>query len=93
MTVFAAIALLLALLARVPAVSQSLSLIFGTPAPPKSNKPDRSLHLLMLLVCYASPILMILWVNLMRAFLIQQQSELENRQRQQEIDDRDFSME
>jgi hypothetical protein len=36
---------------------------------------------------------MILWVNLMRAFLIQQQSELENRQRQQDIDDRDFSME
>lgn len=93
MTVFAGIALLLALLARVPAVSQSLSLFFGTQAPPKSDKPDRSVHLLMLLFCYASPILMILFVNLMRSFAIHQQSELENRQRQQEIDDRDFSME
>lgn len=93
MTVFAGIALLLALLARVPAVSQSLSLFFGTQAPQKSDKPDRSVHLLMLLFCYASPILMILCVNLMRSFAIHQQSELENRQRQQEIDDRDFSME
>lgn len=93
MTVFAGIALLLALLARVPAVAQSLSLFFGTSAPPKSDKPDRSLHLLMLLVCYASPILMILWVTLLRSFLSHQQSNLDKRNRQQEIEDRDFSME
>lgn len=93
MMVFAGIALLLALLARVPAVSQSLSILLGTPAPTKSDRPDRSVHLFMLLFCYASPILMIFWVSLLRGFLLYQQRRLEERQRQQEYDDREFSME
>lgn len=93
MMVFAGIALLLALLARVPAVSNSLSILLGTPAAPKSDKPDRSVHLFMLLFCYASPILMIFWVSMLRSFLLFQQKRLEERQRQQEYDDREFSME
>lgn len=93
MMVFAGIALLLALLARVPAVSNSLSILLGTPAAPTSDKPDRSVHLFMLLFCYASPILMIFWVSMLRSFLLFQQKRLEERQRQQEYDDREFSME
>jgi hypothetical protein len=93
MMVFAGVALLLALLARVPAVSNSLSILLGTPSAPKSDKPDRSVHLFMLLFCYASPILMIFWVSMLRSFLLYQQRRLEERQRQQEYDDREFSME
>jgi hypothetical protein len=36
---------------------------------------------------------MIFWVSMLRSFLLFQQKRLEERQRQQEYDDREFSME
>jgi hypothetical protein len=67
MTVFAVISLLLMFAARVPAISESLHDLFGTPRSARPDLPDRSTHLFMLLFCYASPLLLMLVVSFLRA--------------------------
>jgi hypothetical protein len=70
MIVFAAISLLLMFAARVPAIANSINDLIGVSRSTSTDRPDRSTHLFMLLFCYTSPLLLMLWVSLMR-FLAQ----------------------
>lgn len=66
MVVFAAISLLLMFAARVPAISESINDMFGIRSSSRGDKPDRSAHLFMLLFCYTSPLMLMLWVSLLK---------------------------
>ena len=62
--VFAMFSLLIMFAARVPAISNTVNDFFGLPPTAKPDKPDRSTHLFFLLFCYASPLLLAMWVGL-----------------------------
>jgi hypothetical protein len=66
MVVFAMISLLLMFAARVPAIANSLNDLLGVSRTTASDRPDRSTHLFMLLFCYTSPLMLMLWVSLLR---------------------------
>ena len=67
MVVFAAISFLLMFAARVPAISESINDMFGIRSSTNgTDKPDRSAHLFMLLFCYTSPLMLMLWVSLLK---------------------------
>ena len=68
LVVFAAFSLLIMFAARVPAISNTLNDFFGLPQAAKPDKPDRSTHLFFLLFCYASPLLLAMWVGLLHTF-------------------------
>ena len=67
--VFAAFSLLIMFASRVPAISNVVNDFFGVTQSAKPDKPDRSTHLFFLLFCYASPLLLALWVGLLHTFL------------------------
>ncbi len=64
--VFAAISSLLMVAARVPAISESINDMLGIRSSSNKDKPDRSAHLFMLLFCYTSPLMLMLWVSLLK---------------------------
>ncbi len=68
LVVFAMFSLLIMFAARVPAISNTLNDFFGLPPTAKPDKPDRSTHLFFLLFCYASPLLLAMWVGLFHTF-------------------------
>jgi uncharacterized protein with PQ loop repeat len=70
MVVFAFMSLLIMFAARVPAIANSISDLLGVARTVKSDRPDRSTHLFMLLFCYTSPLLLMLWVGMLRSILI-----------------------
>lgn len=70
MIVFAFMSLLIMFAARVPAISNSIHDVMGMPRAAKPDRPDRSTHLFMLLFCYSSPLLLMLWVGFLRRILI-----------------------
>jgi hypothetical protein len=55
--------------ARVPAISNTVNDFFGVAQTAKPDKPDRSTHLLFLLFCYSSPLMLAMWVGLLHMFL------------------------
>jgi len=67
MIVFAAISLLLMFAARVPAIANSINDLLGVSRAKAPDRPDRSTHLFMLLFCYSSPLMLLLWVSLLRS--------------------------
>ncbi|MEQ1828410.1 MAG: hypothetical protein ABL921_20785 [Pirellula sp.] len=67
MFIFAAISTVIMLAARVPIIANSLNEFFGLPQSPKSDKPDRTTHLLFLLFCYTSPLLLATWLGLLHS--------------------------
>jgi hypothetical protein len=69
MVVFAVISLLLMFAARVPAISDSLNDLLGVSRTTAGDRPDRSTHLFMLLFCYTSPLMLMLWVSLLRGIV------------------------
>ena len=69
MIVFAAFSLLIMFASWVPAISNVVNDFFGVTQTVKPDKPDRSTHLFFLLFCYASPLLLALWVGLLHMFL------------------------
>ena len=93
MMVFAGISLLLAITARIPSFANSLRDLFGSPNKLPSGGNDRSTHLLLLLVCYCSPMLMMFWVSMLRRFILFQQRRLDQRLRREQIEDSEFNME
>lgn len=70
MIVFACMSLLIMFAARVPAIANSIHDVMGMPRAAKPDRPDRSTHLFMLLFCYSSPLLLMLWVGFLRRLLI-----------------------
>jgi hypothetical protein len=69
MVVFAAISLLLMFAARVPAIANSINDLLGISRSATEGKPDRSTHLFMLLFCYSSPLMLMLWVSLFKGLM------------------------
>lgn len=67
MVVFAVISLLLMFAARVPAIADSVNDLLGVRRSVTEGKPDRSTHLFMLLFCYTSPLMLMLWVSLLKS--------------------------
>ena len=93
MMVFAGFSLLLAVAARIPSFANSLRDLFGSPNKLQSPGDERSTHLLLLLVCYCSPLLMMFWVSMLRRFILFQQRRLDQRLRREQIEDSEFNME
>jgi len=69
LVVCAAFSMLIMLAARVPAISDTINDFFGIAKSAKPDKPDRSTHLFFLLFCYASPLLLAMWVGLLQMFV------------------------
>jgi hypothetical protein len=69
MVVFAVISLLLMFAARVPAIADSLNDLLGVSRTTANDRPDRSTHLFMLLFCYTSPLMLMLWVSILRGLV------------------------
>jgi hypothetical protein len=69
LVVCAAFSMLLMFAARVPAITDTINDFFGIAKAAKSDKPDRSTHLFFLLFCYASPLLLAMWVGLLQLLL------------------------
>lgn len=65
MVVFAGISLAIALGSRVPLIANGINDLFGLPQTAKSDKPDRTTHLLFLLFCYSSPLLFAMWISIL----------------------------
>jgi hypothetical protein len=93
MMVFAGFSLLLALAIRVPSISNGLRDLMGGSGRPLSPTRERSAHLFMLLFCYSSPLLMMIWVSTLRRFIQFQQRRLDRRIRREELEDSEFNME
>lgn len=74
MVVFAAISLLFMFAARVPAISESVNDMLGIRSSIAEDKPDRSAHLFMLLFCYTSPLMLMLWVSLLKSIRVRRQA-------------------
>lgn len=74
MVVFAVISLLLMFAARVPAIANSINDLLGISRSAPEGKPDRSTHLFMLLFCYSSPLMLMLWVSLLRGLMRRRRS-------------------
>lgn len=67
--VFAFLSLLIMLAAHVPAISDAVNDFLGISHTTKAGKPDRSTHLFFLLFCYASPLMLAMWVGLLHTFV------------------------
>jgi phosphotransferase system glucose/maltose/N-acetylglucosamine-specific IIC component len=93
MMVIAGFSLMLALAVRIPTVSTSLRDFFGGSGRSSDPTNDRSGHMFMLLVCYSSPLLMMIWVSLLRRFILFQQRRLDRKLQQQQREDSEFNME
>ncbi|MFO0011697.1 MAG: hypothetical protein ACK553_03060 [Planctomycetota bacterium] len=66
MVVFAVISLLLMFAARVPAVASSIDDLLGVRRGIAKDQPDRATHLFMLLFCYTSPLMLMIWMSLLK---------------------------
>jgi hypothetical protein len=93
MTVFAGCALLLALAARIPSFSNGIRDLFGISTGQAAKENSRSAHLFLLLLCYSSPLLMMIWISMLRNFILFQQKRLDRRLRQEFEDEKEFTME
>lgn len=69
LVVFAMLSLLIMLAAQVPAVADAVNDFLGVSHTAKPGKPDRSTHLFFLLFCYASPLMLAMWVGLLHTFV------------------------
>ena len=69
LVVFAFLSLLIMLAAQVPVISDAVNDFLGVPQTAKAGKPDRSTHLFFLLLCYASPLLLAMWIGLLHTFV------------------------
>jgi hypothetical protein len=67
MMVFALFSMTIMLASRVPIISNSVHDFFGLPQTAKPDKPDRATHLIFLLFCYASPLLLATWIGLLHS--------------------------
>jgi hypothetical protein len=65
--VFAAISMAIMMASRVPIIANNVNEFFGLPATAKPDKPDRTTHLIFLLFCYSSPLLLATWVGLVHS--------------------------
>ena len=63
---FAGVSLVIMFAARVPLIANSIHDFLGLPRLAKPEKPDRTPHLVFLLFCYASPLLLALWISLIQ---------------------------
>jgi len=70
LVVCAAFSLLLMMAAHVPVISNTVNDFFGVAQTAKADKPDRSTHLFFLLFCYASPLLLTVFVGLLQIFFV-----------------------
>lgn len=93
MMVIAGLSLLLALAVRIPTVADGFRSFFGSTARSASPTNDRSGHLFLLLLCYSSPLLMMIWVGLLKRFFAFEQQRLDRRIRRQAMEDSEFTME
>jgi len=93
MMVFAGFSLLVAMAIRIPGVTNGLRDLFGGPGRPAPATNDRAARLFLLLFCYSSPLLMMIWVSLLRRFILFQQRRLDRRIRREQIEDSEFTME
>lgn len=93
MMVFAGFSLLVALAIRIPGVTNGLRDLFGGPGRPAPATNERAARLFLLLFCYSSPLLMMIWVSLLRRFILFQQRRLDRRIRREQIEDSEFTME
>ncbi len=69
MVVFAGSSFLFMMAARVPAISNGINDLLGLPRTAATEKVDRSTHLFMLLFCYTSPLMLLLWVSVLQKFV------------------------
>jgi hypothetical protein len=67
MIVCAFISLALMLASQVPAITSGLNDALGLPSTGSRDKPDRTAHLIFLLFCYTSPLLLALILGLLHA--------------------------
>ena len=86
LVVFAMFSLLIMFAARVPAISNTVNDFLGLPATAKPDKPDRSTHLFFLLFCYASPLLLAMWIGLFHTFAARMASFRRSEEANQEPD-------
>ncbi|MCE2811673.1 MAG: hypothetical protein LW850_14910 [Planctomycetaceae bacterium] len=93
MTVIAGCALLLAFAARIPSFSNGIRDLFGVSNGQAASENSRSAHLFLLLLCYCSPLLMMIWISTLRSFIQFQQRRLDRRLRQEYEDEKEFTME
>lgn len=70
LVVCAAFSFLLMMAAHVPAISNTVNDFLGVAQTAKPDKPDRSTHLFFLLFCYASPLLLTMFVGLAQIFFV-----------------------
>ena len=70
LVVFAAISMLLMFAARVPIVANSINEFLGLPQTAKPDTPDRTTHLIFLLFCYSSPLVLAMWVSLLNSIYL-----------------------
>ena len=69
LVVFAFLSLLIMLAAQVPAISDAVNDFLGISHTARAGKPDRSTHLFFLLFCYASPLMLAMWIGLLHTFV------------------------
>ncbi|MBU6385388.1 MAG: hypothetical protein KGS49_05580 [Planctomycetes bacterium] len=93
MMVIAGFSLLVALAVRIPSIAHGFRSFFGSTAPTGTSTNDRSGHLFLLLLCYSSPLLMMIWVGMLRRFFAFQQQRLDRQMRREAIEDSEFTME
>lgn len=86
MVVFAMISLLIMFAARVPAIANNISDLLGVARTAKADRPDRSTHLFMLLFCYTSPLLLMLWVSALRSMFRSRTTNRMNRDDESQAD-------
>lgn len=93
MMVFAGVSLLLATAVRIPSVANGFRELFGIPTLKASQDNQRSTHLFLLLFCYSSPLLMMIWVSFLRRLILIQQRRLDQRLQRELAEDSEFNME
>jgi hypothetical protein len=86
LTVFAVISLVIMLAARVPIIANSVNDVLGLPRTAKPDKPDRTTHLIFLLFCYSSPLLLAMWVGLLRGLYVRFKKPIDARAHSNEPD-------
>lgn len=84
---------MLALAIRIPSISNGFRDFFGSAGQRAEAANDRSSHLFLLLFCYSSPLLMMIWVSTLRRFIQFQQQRLDRRLRREHLEDSEFTME
>jgi hypothetical protein len=83
MVVFAGISLAIMLASRVPLIANGINEVLGLPQTAKTDKPDRTTHLIFLLFCYSSPLLFAMWISILHGLVarIQKYRELRTNDR------------